>query len=74
MPQLNLYVSDAVARDLKRAAKKARKSLSAYVAERLTQKRETASKWPKEFLELEGSWEGRFPEPSDSPPDEIEPL
>jgi hypothetical protein len=72
--QLNLYVPDDIARKLRLAAKKAKKSLSAYVLERVVEGKAAPRGWPKEFLELEGSWEGRFHEPEDPPPSEIAPL
>jgi hypothetical protein len=72
--QLNLYVPDDIARKLRLAARKAKKSLSAYVLERVVEGKGALHGWPKEFLDLEGSWEGRFREPEDPPPRELEPL
>jgi hypothetical protein len=73
VPQLNLYVSDSLARTLRAAARKAGKSLSAYVVQRL-EGRPTRSAWPPGFLELAGTWEGPLAEPEDPPPDERTPL
>lgn len=71
MAQLNLYVPDDVARKLRGEARKAKKSLSAYVLERVVGGEATGGGWPREFLALAGTWEGPFPEPEDPPPEEM---
>lgn len=60
MAQLTLYIPDAVADDLRRAAKRANKSLSSYVVQ-LVQGDKKAKKPSKAFLSTFGSWEGEFP-------------
>jgi hypothetical protein len=61
MAQLTLYLPDALEKELRRAARKAKKSLSAYVAE-LAEKRIKPGTWPKSFAGTYGSWKGKFPE------------
>jgi hypothetical protein len=71
MAQITLYLPDAIASRIKHEAKKAHKSLSAYVTE-LASKRVTPSGWPAKFSRLYGSWKGEVPEIADPPPDEID--
>jgi hypothetical protein len=70
--QITLYVPDAVAKKLRADARRAKKSLSAYVTELAAGRRESG--FPKWFLELEGSCRGTFVAPDDPPPDEPEAL
>jgi hypothetical protein len=78
MAQVTIYLPDDVARDVRARAKRAGKSLSAYIAALARGERQARSKgdqWPKEFWELYGSWEGDFPIPDDpAPADDVEPL
>ncbi len=60
MAQLTLYIPDALEKELRRAARRAKKSLSAYVVE-LAGKRVTPGHWPKDFAKTFGSWDGAFP-------------
>lgn len=75
MAQVTLYVPDALARELKRQARKAGKSLSAFVADlaarSLARPRSSAG---DELKSLYGSWSGEFPEIEDAPPEERDPL
>ena len=71
--QITLYVPDNVARKLKADARKAKKSLSAYIADLAAGRRERRA-FPKWFFELAGSSEGTLDVPEDPPPDEIESL
>jgi hypothetical protein len=61
MAQLTLYLPDDLAKELKRAAKRAKKSLSAYVAQLAGQELKP-TKWPKSFTDTFGAWAGDFPE------------
>ena len=70
--QITLYVPDVVAKKLRADARRAKKSLSAYVSELAAGRRERG--FPKWFLELEGSCKGTLVVPDDSPPDEPEAL
>lgn len=54
MPQLNLYVDEATHSRIKRAAKAAGVSLSAWVAGLVRER--TADQWPPEVLALQGAW------------------
>jgi hypothetical protein len=60
MAQLTLYVPDEIEKELRRAAKRAKKSLSAYVVELARQKLKPA-KWPASFAATYGTWQGSFP-------------
>jgi hypothetical protein len=71
--QITIYVPDPVARKLRRDAKKARKSLSAYLTD-LAAGRSRSSTWPRWFFELQGSCRGSFTIPEDPPPEEPESL
>jgi hypothetical protein len=71
MAQVTIYLPDDVARDVKARARRAGKSLSAYLttlARREGSRGARGDDWPKEFWELFGSWEGDFPIPEDRPP------
>lgn len=69
--QITFYVPDEVARRLRREAKRAGKSLSAYLTEVVTDER-TSRAFPEGFLELEGSCRGTLQRPDDPPPEELE--
>jgi len=71
--QITLYLADELALQIRAEAKKAKTSVSAYMAGLVTSKLSPRG-WPPEFLAVLGTWEGDFPEPDDPPPDEIEPL
>jgi hypothetical protein len=66
--QITLYVPDDIARKLRADARRAKKSLSAYVSDLATGRRERA--FPRWFLALEGSSDGTLVVPDDPPPDE----
>ena len=70
--QITLYVPDAIAKKLRADARRAKKSLSAYVTELAAGRRESG--FPKWFLELEGSCKGTLVTPDDPPPDEPDAL
>lgn len=58
---MTLYLPDAVEKELRRAAKRAKKSLSAYLTE-LARQRLMPAEWPAAFRETYGSWKGEFPD------------
>ena len=60
MGQVTLYLPEKVEAVVKKEAKKAHKSISAYVTEILSNKL-APKKWSKNFLKVCGSWEGEFP-------------
>ena len=72
MAQLTIYLPDDVARDVKLRAKRAKKSVSAYLVSLARAERATGRKrLPKDFLATYGSWEGEFPEIDDPPPERV---
>ena len=70
MAQVTLYLPDLIATEIRRRAKRARKSLSAYVTE-LAANDVRPSTWPRGFRSLYGSCRGGLPSIDDPPPDEI---
>ena len=56
MAQLHCYVPDEIADSFKQKAKKANLSTSKYLA--LLVKQETAGRWPDNYFDLAGSWQG----------------
>lgn len=56
MPQVAIYIDDALAKRLDAAAKASGKSRSKWVADVITEK--LVNDWPEDFFELAGSWEG----------------
>lgn len=73
MAQLTIYLPEELERKVRERAKQQGKSVSAFLAEIARQAVEPDA-WSEAFLELYGSWEGDFPEPTDQPPEEREPL
>lgn len=68
MAQVTIYLPDEVEKLVRREAQRARKSVSAYMAELATRKVRHGDR--KQALDaLRGSWEGKFPEE-----DRLEPL
>lgn len=63
--QVTIYLPDPIAKRLRAAARKARKSLSSYVADLLQPPRTQDSPWPDGFFDLAGS---TTIEPADDPP------
>lgn len=61
MAQLNLYLPDTLAKDLKHLAKKQGVSLSAYVLKMFSKKQKSG--WRGDFFKsVVGGWVGDFPE------------
>jgi hypothetical protein len=71
MAQITLYVPDHLAERIRREARRAGKSLSAYMVD-LVAGRTHASGWPAGFARLYGSCD--LGEIEDAPPRELEPL
>lgn len=71
MSKITIYLPDKLEAALRDQAKKARKSLSSYIAD-LANGFKKPSKWPKDFPALYGSWVGPFPQIEDPPPEEVE--
>ncbi len=67
MAQVTIYLPDPIAKRLRAASRKAKKSLSAYVAD-LLQPGARPSGWPVGFFELAGSTS--IEAPDDPPPAE----
>jgi hypothetical protein len=67
--QVTIYLPDALARRLRREARRARTSLSAYVAQ-LAGRRPPSERWPEWFLGLQGSCGGSLAIPDDPAPEE----
>jgi hypothetical protein len=63
MSQVTIYLPDELEKELRAGARKAGKSLSAYVADLATRRKARPNKWSREFLSTFGSWEGDFKEP-----------
>ena len=61
MAQLTLYLPDDLEKELKQAARRAKKSVSAYVTG-LAEQQLRPRQWSKAFLATYGSWKGKFPE------------
>jgi predicted CopG family antitoxin len=74
MAQLTIYLPDDVERKVRADARRAKKSVSAFITELATQKKTklTDAAWARQVAKLYGSWEGRFPNIEDPPPDEPE--
>lgn len=70
MAQLTIYLPDAVEKKVRADARRAKKSVSAYLAD-LASKKE-AGAWRKTLLALGGSWEGDFPDLDDAPPEPVD--
>ena len=69
MAQVTLYLPDDVATRIRREAKRAGQSLSAYVTA-LARRDVAPSQWPASFQKLYGSWEGDFDIPDNPHPDD----
>lgn len=76
MANLTIYLPDDVEKKVRQDARRAKKSVSAFIADLATKKdtRLTDAAWAREVAKLYGSWVGPFPEIDDPPPDEPEAL
>ena len=72
MAQLTIYLPDDVEKKVRQDARRAKKSVSAFLADLATQKkpRLTDAAWARAVAKTCGSWVGDFPEIDDPPPDE----
>lgn len=68
MAQITIYVPDAVARRAQHAARRARKSLSAYVVSLLEAPGKVDRQRRARLAAAYGSWAGSFPDLRDPPP------
>jgi hypothetical protein len=68
MAQVTIYLPDAVERDVRRAAKRARKSVSAFLTD-MARAYVHPKTWPQGWSDLYGSWVGDVPEIEDRPPE-----
>lgn len=69
MAQVAIYLPDTVEREVRRAAKRARKSVSAFLTDLAR-----AHARPAAWADLYGSWAGELPEIEDRPPESEESL
>jgi hypothetical protein len=76
MAQVTIYLPKEVEKELRAGAKRAKKSLSAYIVDLAMERQHPRKKkgWPKELLDLFGSWEGDFPVPERPPPRDVPDL
>lgn len=74
MAQLTIYLPDAVEKKVRADARRAKKTVSAYLSELATRKERAGDEraWRKALLALGGSWEGKFPEIDDAPPEPVD--
>jgi hypothetical protein len=65
---------DDVEKKVRQDARRAKKSVSAFITDLATQRKRKPNDaaWARQVAKLYGSWEGRFPEIDDPPPDEPE--
>lgn len=73
MAQLTIYLPDAVVTATKKRARRANKSVSAWIAE-LIERETGARRWPKALLDVLTTGRGDIEEPADLPLEDIEPL
>lgn len=69
--QVTIYLPDPIEQAVRREAKRARKSVSAYLAD-LARAKVARRRWPAGFERLFGSWSGDFPDVSDRRPEPVE--
>ncbi len=76
MAQLTIYLPDEIEKRVRKEARRANKSVSAFIADLATPKahRMSDGEWSRQISKLYGSWEGPFPAIEDPPPDEPESL
>jgi hypothetical protein len=73
MAQVTIYLPEDLEQEVRRAAKRARKTLSAYIAD-VTRAQVRPATWPSGFAALYGSWAGEFPDVPDARPDDVDTL
>lgn len=72
MPQLNFYVPQTLADELRRRARSRKIPVSRLISEIV--RKEVHPAWPPGWRETFGSWKGEFPEIDDPVPEPIEPI
>ncbi len=76
MAQLTIYLHDEVEKKVRLEARRAKKSVSAFITELATKNkkegRPSNAGWARQVAKLYGSWVGPFPDIEDPPPDEPE--
>jgi hypothetical protein len=73
MAQVTIYLPDRIASTAKQRAKRAGKSMSAWIAE-LLERELGAREWPKALVDLLAHGKGDVVEPEDPPPEDAEPM
>ena len=73
MGQLTIYLPDETEKQVRVAARRAKTTVSAYLAE-IAVPSKRRGRWPKGYEKVLGSWKGRVPELEDLPPDDVEPF
>ncbi len=71
MGQLTIYLPDATEKAVKAAARRAKKSVSAYLAHLVEGGEQARARWPRGYSTVLGTWEGAFPKLEDPPPDDV---
>ena len=70
MPQLHLYVPEAIAFRVRKKAKARNMTISRYLAEVI--KQDVGERWPDGYFErICGRWEGEFPEIKREKPEDL---
>ncbi len=69
MAQVTIYLPDKLEKAIKAEARRSHQSLSAFIAS-LAAGKLKPDRWPSEFAELYGAWEGPFRQMADELPDE----
>ena len=73
MGQVTIYLPEPLLAQIRKKAREAHKSVSAYMAD-LAKRDARSEEWPRSFVTLYGSCEGGLPEMEDLPPEAVEPL
>lgn len=75
MAQVNVYITDSLAAEIRRQARRAGSSLSQYISGLLQRRAAPVSAWPQDFFTaVLGKWQGRFPTIDRPPADEPDVL
>jgi hypothetical protein len=69
MSQITIYLPEELEEQVRKLARSSGKSVSAYLAD-LARREVAPPRWPDDFAGLFGSWQGRFPEIEDAPPED----
>lgn len=61
MAQLNVYVPEPLAEEIRRRARRAGKSLSQFISTLVQKQADVKSQWPKRFFtKVIGGWQGKL--------------